>query len=90
MIKGFFVIINKSDYEKNTIKFNNLYGEKDLKKLDSVTKIKKKKLDSISYLIKPTRRELDKILMNVKKSQITWKKYKIRLKIEKSIVFINA
>jgi hypothetical protein len=35
MIKGFSVIINKSDYEKNTIKFNNLCEEKDLKKLDS-------------------------------------------------------
>ncbi|UPZ13823.1 hypothetical protein [Flavobacterium humidisoli] len=62
MTKEFFVITNKSAYEKNTIKFNNLYEEKDLKKLDSVTKIKGKKLDSISFLIKLTRNELNKIL----------------------------
>lgn len=62
MIKGFSVIINKSDYEKDTIKFNNLYEEKDLKKLDCVTKIKGEKLDSISYLIKLTRNELNKTL----------------------------
>jgi len=48
--------------EKNIIKFKNLYEAKDLIKLDSVTKIKGKKLDSISYLIKPNRGELKKIL----------------------------
>jgi preprotein translocase subunit Sss1 len=34
----------------------------DVKKLDSVTKIKGKKIDSLSYLIKPTRSEFKKIL----------------------------
>lgn len=48
--------------EKNTIKFKNFYEGKDLKKLDSVTKIKGKMLDSLSYLIKPSRSELKKIL----------------------------
>lgn len=47
--------------DKNTIKFKNLYDLKDLKKLDSVTKIKAKKLDSISYLMKPARSEFKKI-----------------------------
>lgn len=47
--------------DKNTLKFKNLNDRKDLKKLDSVTKIKGKMLDSISYLIKPTRGEFKKI-----------------------------
>ncbi|MXO05597.1 hypothetical protein [Flavobacterium sp. HBTb2-11-1] len=47
--------------DKNILKFKNLYDLKDLKKLDSVTKIKAKKLDSISYLIKPVRSEFKKI-----------------------------
>lgn len=48
--------------DKNKLKFKNLYELKDLKKLDSVTKIKGKKLDSISYLMKPARSEFKKIL----------------------------
>ncbi|MBS7253098.1 hypothetical protein [Flavobacterium branchiicola] len=47
--------------DKNILKFKNLYDLKDLKKLDSVTKIKAKNLDSISYLIKPTITEFKKI-----------------------------
>lgn len=48
--------------EKNIIKFKNIYEKEDLKKLDSITAIKGKMLDSISYLIKPTRREFKDIL----------------------------
>jgi hypothetical protein len=48
--------------EKLAIKFKNLYEKEDLKKLDSVTQIKGKMLDSTSYLIKPTRREFKNIL----------------------------
>lgn len=48
--------------EKNTLKFKNLCERKDLIKLDSVTKVKGKMLDSTSYLIKPTRSEFKKIL----------------------------
>lgn len=47
--------------DKNMLKFKNLYDIKDLKKLDSVTKVKGIKLDSISYLIKPSRIEFKKI-----------------------------
>lgn len=47
--------------DKNILKFKNLNDGKDLKKLDSVTKIKGKMLDSTSYLIKPTRSEFKKI-----------------------------
>lgn len=48
--------------EKNILKFKNLFLPEDLQKLDSVTVIKGKMLDSLSYLIKPTRREFKKIL----------------------------
>ncbi|GAA6764820.1 hypothetical protein AAFH68_07530 [Flavobacterium sp. CGRL1] len=48
--------------QNNTIKFKKFYEEQDLKKLDSVTKIKGKMFDSISYLIKPSRSEFKKIL----------------------------
>ncbi|OOV16248.1 hypothetical protein BXU10_21975 [Flavobacterium sp. LM4] len=48
--------------EKNTLKFKNLCEREDLKKLDSVTKIKGKMQDYTSYLIKPTRSEFKKIL----------------------------
>jgi hypothetical protein len=48
--------------EKNILRFKNLYEREDLKKLDSVTKVKSKMLDSTSYLIKQTRSEFKKIL----------------------------
>lgn len=48
--------------EKNVLKFKNIYSPEDLKKLDSVTDIKGKMLDSLSYLIKPTRKEFKNIL----------------------------
>lgn len=43
--------------ENKIIKLKNIYEREDLKKLDSVTVIKGKMLDSTSYLIKPTLRE---------------------------------
>ena len=48
--------------EKNRLKFKNIYLPDDLKKLDSVTSIKAKMIDSMSYLIKPTRKEFKNIL----------------------------
>lgn len=45
----------------NTLKFKDIYLTSDLKKLDSVTAIKAQIIDSISYLIKPTRREFKNI-----------------------------
>ncbi|MWB94743.1 hypothetical protein GON26_10235 [Flavobacterium sp. GA093] len=48
--------------EKNILKIKRIYLREDLKKLDSVTKIKGKQLDSMSYLIKPSRREFKNIL----------------------------
>lgn len=43
--------------ENKIIKLKNIYEREDLKKLDSVTAIKGKMLDSTSYLIKPTLHE---------------------------------
>jgi hypothetical protein len=51
--------------EKNILKMKYIYLPEDLKKLDSVTAIKGKMLDSLSYVIKPTRKEF-KNLLNIK------------------------
>lgn len=48
--------------EKNILKMKQIYRLEDLAKLDSITVIKGKRLDSISYLIKPTRSEFKNIL----------------------------
>ncbi|MGO4771959.1 hypothetical protein ACEN2I_09860 [Flavobacterium sp. W22_SRS_FK3] len=48
--------------EKDILKIKYIYLLKDLKKLDSVTVVKGKILDSLSYLIKPTRKEFKNIL----------------------------
>ncbi|MEL1255475.1 hypothetical protein AAEO57_16915 [Flavobacterium sp. DGU38] len=48
--------------DNNILKIKDVYLRDDLTKLDSVTVIKGKRLDSISYLIKPTRGEFKKIL----------------------------
>lgn len=48
--------------EKNVLKFKSIYLPQDLQKLNSITAIKGKMLDSLSYLIKPTRKEFKNIL----------------------------
>jgi hypothetical protein len=48
--------------EKNIVTFKKLYLPEDLNKLDSVTFIKGKMLDSLCYLIQPTRKEFKNIL----------------------------
>lgn len=45
-----------------TLKIKEIYFPDDLRKIDSITAIKGEKLDSMSYLIKPTRTEFKKIL----------------------------
>lgn len=47
---------------KNQLKLKDIYLPTDLKKLDSVTRIKARVIDSMSYLIKPTRREFRQLL----------------------------
>lgn len=48
--------------KNNKLKIKEIYLPDDLKKMDSVTSIKGKKLDSMSYLIKPTRSEFKSML----------------------------
>ena len=48
--------------ENNVLRFKSIYQPEDLLKLDSVTAIKGKMLDSLSYLMKPTRKEFKSIL----------------------------
>jgi hypothetical protein len=48
--------------ENNILKINTIYSKKDLKRIDSITVIKSKGLDSISFIAKPTRREFKSLL----------------------------
>ncbi|WP_035678615.1 hypothetical protein [Flavobacterium limnosediminis] len=48
--------------EKDVLRLKYVYSDEDLKKMDSVTKIKSQKIDSSSYILRPTRREFKKIL----------------------------
>jgi hypothetical protein len=48
--------------EKNKLIIKHLYSEEDVKRMDSITKIKSTMLDSSVYLIKPSRREFIKFI----------------------------
>ncbi|MNX46610.1 hypothetical protein D3C86_771510 [compost metagenome] len=48
--------------EKDILRIKNIYLLEDLRKLDSVTTTKAEMLDSLSYLIKPTRKEFKNVL----------------------------
>lgn len=52
--------------ENNTLKLKSIYSDEDLKKINSITKNKSEKIDSSSFIIRPTRREFKNIL-NLKK-----------------------
>ncbi len=52
--------------EKNHLKIKYIYSNEDLKRIDSVTKVKSKIIDSSSYIISPSRNEFKHIL-NLKK-----------------------
>jgi hypothetical protein len=65
-INGFLVLNQKDSIywkvklislNKNTLTIKQLYSEDDLKRMDSITKIHSKKLDSLSYIISPSRKE---------------------------------
>ena len=53
-------------FEKNNIKIKFIYSEQDLKRIDSLTKVKSTMIDSSSFIIKPSRNEFKRIL-NLKK-----------------------
>lgn len=52
--------------EKNTLKIKYIYSNEDLKRIDSLTKVKSKMIDSSSFIIRPSRNEFKRIL-NLKK-----------------------
>jgi len=59
-----------------TLKIKEIYLPGDLKKIDSITEIKGEKIDSMSYLLKPTRTEFKRIL-KIKKLGINQEYIKI-------------
>jgi hypothetical protein len=48
--------------EKNMLKIKYIYSEEDLKRIDSLTKVKSTMLDSSSFIVKPSRNEFKHIL----------------------------
>ena len=48
--------------EKNRLKIKYIYSDEDLKRIDSLTKIKSTIVDSSSFIIKPSRNEFKRIL----------------------------
>jgi hypothetical protein len=52
--------------ENNVLKIKYIYSEEDLRKIDSLTKVKSTMIDSSSFLLKPSRNEFKRIL-NLKK-----------------------
>jgi hypothetical protein len=52
--------------EKSILKIKYIYSEEDLKRMDSLTKVKSTMLDSSTFVVKPSRNEFKRIL-NLKK-----------------------
>jgi hypothetical protein len=48
--------------EKNKLKIQYIYSEVDLIRIDSITKLKSKMIDSTTFVIKPSRNEFKRIL----------------------------
>lgn len=70
-INGHLVISQKESFywtskiltlDKNILKIREIYSEKDRTRLDSITTIKSKEVDSATFLVEPTRPEFSKIL----------------------------
>lgn len=58
--------IKSISLEKSILKIKYIYSEEDLKRIDSLTKVKSVMIDSSSFIIKPSRKEL-KHIFNLKK-----------------------
>lgn len=54
--------INSISLEKNILKIKYIYSEEDLKRIDSLTKVKSMMIDSSSFIIKPLRNGFKRIL----------------------------
>lgn len=50
------------NFENNLLKFKSIYSDEDLKKINKVTKNKSEKIDSSSFIIRPTNKEFKNIL----------------------------
>ncbi len=70
-INGHLVISQKESFywtskiltlDNDVLKIRQLYSENDRKRLDSITTIKSKEVDSATFLVEPTRPEFSKIL----------------------------
>lgn len=70
-INGFLILNEKNEkywqvrmvnLKKNKLEIKYLYAEKDLIRMDSITKIHSKTIDSTTFIINPTRREFAKFL----------------------------
>lgn len=48
--------------DKNSLKIKYIYSDDDLKRMDSVTKVKSTMIDSSSFIIKPSQREFKNII----------------------------
>jgi hypothetical protein len=48
--------------EKNILKVKYIYSEEDLKRIDSLTKVKSIKIDSSAFILRPSRNEFKRIL----------------------------
>ncbi len=70
-INGHLIISQKESFywtskilnlDDNVLKIREIFSEKDRIRLDSLTTIKSKQVDSATFLVEPTRREFSKIL----------------------------
>lgn len=57
-----FWTVKSISVEKNSLKIKYIYSEKDLKRIDSLTKVKSTMVDSSSFIIRPSRNEFKRIL----------------------------
>lgn len=70
-INGYLILNEKNEkywevrlvnLKKNKLEIKHLYAESDLRRMDSITKIHSKTIDSTTFTINPTRREFSKFL----------------------------
>jgi hypothetical protein len=52
--------------EKNILKIKYIYSEEDLKRIDSLTKVKSTMIDSSTYILRPSRNEFKRVLNLIK------------------------
>ena len=53
-------------FNKNSLTIKQLYSDNDLKRMDSITKIHSKKIDSVSFILAPKRGEFNQFLKLIK------------------------